>query len=61
MFELDEDRLVLITTTIPPHMLDDQGEPLFHVDLPLKFIVVNPKDKTTIITTFFNSVLQRRK
>ena len=57
-FELDQDdNIILITNQIPEDLLDGNGEPLVKLELPLRFIVVNPTEKLTTIKTAFNSIL----
>jgi transposase InsO family protein len=56
-FELENEDIILLTNTLPPNLLDEDGNPLVDVNLPMKFIVCDPKNKTETIKTFFSSVL----
>jgi hypothetical protein len=56
-FELDGEDIVLITETLPPELVDENGKSLIEIDLPMKYVVCDPKHKVETIKTFFTNVL----
>ena len=56
-FVLSGDEVVLETNTIPPELLDEEGNPLVDVKLPMSFLVVKPTEKDQTIQAVYESNL----
>ena len=52
-FVLSGDEVVLETNTIPPELLDEEGDPLVDVELPMTFTVVKPTEKDQTIQAVY--------